>query len=408
MHRTEGANNAANLFNEGPPGTTVTDDWLNSVQEEISGVIEGSGATLLTAATDTRGQLLTALNTLYLGIDDGVGKNAIINGDFRVNQRRGDGTQYTAITTPANNDDTYLFDRWLLLSDGNDVVDVLQSPNAPTGGLGSIGLDVRTINKKFGILQVIEQKNCAHMIGGTVSLSFEAKVTDVTKIDNVKAMVVSWDGAADTVTSDIVSAWNAEDSTPTLVANWTAENTASNIGVTETWAKYTIPNISIDTASTKNIGVFIWSDGYCDAAAEVLYITKVQLEKNSIATEYEWRNITTELAMCQRRYCKSYNHVVIPGTSTNVGLRDINISDVANAGYSFSFNIPFPVTMADTPTVTLYDFAGNSGKVSMSSGDNIAGGTGREGQTGFRVNGTDAVATTDRLLRCHFTSEIEL
>jgi hypothetical protein len=46
-------------------------------------------------------------------------KNAIINGDFKVSQR---GTTFTSATTPANSDDTYLLDRWVLLSDGNDIV----------------------------------------------------------------------------------------------------------------------------------------------------------------------------------------------------------------------------------------------------------------------------------------------
>ena len=47
-------------------------------------------------------------------------KNAIINGDFKIAQR---GTSFTAATTPLNDDDTYLLDRWKLLSDGDDVVD---------------------------------------------------------------------------------------------------------------------------------------------------------------------------------------------------------------------------------------------------------------------------------------------
>src|SRR3990167_304736 len=76
------------------------------------------------------------------------GRNALINGDFRVAQR---GTSFTGATTPANSDDTYLLDRWILLSDSNDIVDVTQSTDAPTNGLNSIALDVETVDKKFGI-----------------------------------------------------------------------------------------------------------------------------------------------------------------------------------------------------------------------------------------------------------------
>lgn len=61
MHRTEGTNNAANLFTDGPPGTTVEENWLNAIQEEIIAVLTAVGISPLTAATDTRDQLVNAL-----------------------------------------------------------------------------------------------------------------------------------------------------------------------------------------------------------------------------------------------------------------------------------------------------------------------------------------------------------
>ena len=409
MHRTEGANNLAGMFTDGPPGTTVEEDWLNAIQEEIIAVLTAAGISPLTAITDTRVQLLAALQTLFVEPDEGIGKNAIINGAMRIAQRGASGTAaFTAATTPANSDDTYLLDRWLLLSDGNDIVDVTQSTEAPTGGLLSCALDVETINKKFGILQVIEQKNCAHMIGGNASLSFYAKVSDVSKLDNIKAMVVSWDGAADTVTSDIVSAWNVEDTTPTLVANWTAENVPANLGITAAWAKYTIPNIAIDTASTKNIGVFIWSDGFCDTVAKFLYITNVQLEKNAVASEYEWRNIQTELALCERYYCKSYDQITIPGAITDTGIVWIDSDGHSNVDHTVTTTIKFLVSMRTTPTITLYDAVGASGKVTMIAGDGIVGAVNFQGAMGFSVGGTNGAASTIRRLKAHYVSEIEL
>jgi hypothetical protein len=60
MHRTEGTNHLANLFQDGPPGTTVEEDWLNAVQEELCGVIEAAGLTLKTASGETRNQLQEA------------------------------------------------------------------------------------------------------------------------------------------------------------------------------------------------------------------------------------------------------------------------------------------------------------------------------------------------------------
>jgi len=64
MHRTEGANNLAGMFTDGPPGTTVEEDWLNAIQEEIIAVLTAAGINPLTAITDTRVQLATAIAAL--------------------------------------------------------------------------------------------------------------------------------------------------------------------------------------------------------------------------------------------------------------------------------------------------------------------------------------------------------
>jgi hypothetical protein len=227
-------------------------------------------------------------------------RNALINGDFSVAQR---GTSFTS-TSSANNDDTYTLDRWYILSDGNDAIDVTQETSVvPTNELTAIALDVETINKKFGIAQIIEQKNCVGLIGNTVTLSFKAKVSSVTKLDNVKCAIVAWSGTADTVTSDIISAWGAEGTNPTLIANATYENTPANLSVTTSYATYSV-SAAVDTASTKNIIVFIWSDVTDTTLGDFLYITDVQLEKGSAASDFEFLPIDVDLQRCQRYFEK--------------------------------------------------------------------------------------------------------
>ena len=221
-------------------------------------------------------------------------RNAIINGDFRVAQR---GTSFTGATVPLNSDDTYLLDRWVLLSDGNDIFDVTQSTEAPTNGLYSCALDVETTNKKGGILQIIERKNCIGLIGQQVTFSFWAKVSATTKLDNVKCAILAWSSTADTVTSDVVSAWGVEGTNPTLATNWTYENTPANLSVTTTWARYTV-TATIDTASTTNIAVFIWSDVTDTTAGDFLYVTDAQLERGSVATPFERRPFPVEETLC--------------------------------------------------------------------------------------------------------------
>jgi hypothetical protein len=62
IHRIDGQNNVNNQFVN---GARVTAEWLNSMQEEICTVIENSGITLLNSSTDTRGQLYSALSTMF-------------------------------------------------------------------------------------------------------------------------------------------------------------------------------------------------------------------------------------------------------------------------------------------------------------------------------------------------------
>ena len=225
-------------------------------------------------------------------------KNRIINGNFAVAQR---GTSFTS-TSSANNDDTYNLDRWYVLSDGNDIVDITQNTAASdTGDKYNIALDVETVNKKFGIAQIIENINCADLQGQSVTLSFKAKVSATTKLDNVKCAIVAWSGTSDTVTSDIISAWNAEGTNPTLIANATYENTPANLNVTTSWATYSV-TATVDTSSTGNVIVFIWSDVTDTTLGDFLYITNVQLEKGSTATSFDYRPYGTELALCQRYY----------------------------------------------------------------------------------------------------------
>jgi len=228
----------------------------------------------------------------------GASKNRLINGDYSVAQR---GTSFTS-TSSANNDDTYTLDRWYILSDGNDVVDVTQETSTvPTNQKFALALDVETVNKKFGIAQIIENVNCIGLIGGNVTLSFKAKVSSTTKLDNVKAAIVAWSGTSDTVTSDIISAWNVEGTNPTLIANATFENSPTNLNVTTSYATYTVTG-NVDTASTKNIIVFIWSDVTDTTLGDFLFITDVQLEFGNTATPFERRSFGQELALCQRYF----------------------------------------------------------------------------------------------------------
>lgn len=267
----------------------------------------------------------------------GMGRNRLINGDFRVAQR---GTSFVA---GANNDDTYNLDRWTLLSDGNDIVDITQANVAPTAGLFSIGLDVETANKKFGIIQFIEQRNIVGMFNQPCTLSFSARTTG-TSIGNLKAVILSWNGTADTVTSDVVSAWGADGVTPTFATNWTAENTPTNLAPSNTWTRYSI-TATLDTASTNNVAVFIWCDDMTTTLGDFLYVTDVQLEVGIMATPFERQSMQAILADCQRYFQRLQTNTTSTTAVSNGIANDI--------GTAFYFHYPLKVTMRAIPTTAL-------------------------------------------------------
>jgi hypothetical protein len=279
--------------------------------------VDAKGDLIAGTADNTIARLAVGANGTTLVADSGeatglkwvapaisaVNKNYLINGGFAVAQR---GTSFTS-TGSANNDDAYTLDRWYILSDGNDAIDVTQdTTTVPTNGEFAIALDVETVNKKFGIATILENKDVIGLVGNTVTFSFKAKVSATTKLDNVKAAIVAWSGTADTVTSDIISAWGAEGTNPTLIANATYENSPANLNLTTSYATYSV-SAAVDTASTQNLILFIWSDVTDTTAGDFLYIAESKLELGSTATAFEYAGGTFqgELAACQRYYFRT-------------------------------------------------------------------------------------------------------
>jgi len=278
-------------------------------------------------------------------------RNKLINGDFSVAQR---GTSITSATDITNNDTNHTLDRWQLFSDGNDIVDVTQeTTTVPTNGLYAIALDVETANKKFGIAQKIEQKNCVDLIGQEVTLSFKAKVSATTNLDNVKCAIIAWDGTADSLTDDMISAWGSEGTDPTLATNYTYENTPANLNLTTSYATYTT-TATIDTSGAKNVVVFIWSDVTTTSAGEFLYVTDVQLEKGPSNSVFERKSFGEQYSACQRYF------MAIGGDDEfqQIALGSVNSSTNARVGFSS------PCHLFKVPAITVSangDFILNTG-----------------------------------------------
>lgn len=283
--------------------------------------------------------------------------NLLMNGAMEIWQRA------TTFTTP--NDDTYIADRWNCLQEANGAWTFSQSTDVPAnqGFLYSLKAVNVTLNNQCGIVQFLEQKDLAKLAGQNVSLSLFAKTTTGKVIANLRVALLSWTGTADTLTSDVVSAWAQNGTDPTWAANYTVENTPGNLAlVADTWTQYAVENVAIDTSSVKNLAVVVWVDDGTIVATDEFYITGVQLTIGSKVTSFQHRSFATELESCKRFYQTSVPYGIIPGvTGTAEGYQGhgcIVIADTATDAHGAN---PFRPVMRSLPTVKLYAFDGAAG-----------------------------------------------
>jgi hypothetical protein len=307
------------------------------------------------------GSTTPARSTALYGGAGGVGiwdvvarRNRLLNGDFRINQR---------VTAVGSTDNSYGLDRWRLLLGAANAANVQhEGTDVPTNGSNrALKLTVGSANNnKFGCWQVLEFLDVADLRGKTVSLQFKAKATS--GITDVRAAVVEFTGTADSVSGDPISAWNTAGTNPTLAASYAYDNTPANLGPTTSWATYRVENIPIG-ASANNLAVFIWCDDTSTTTTtDALRITDVQLEEGAVCTDVERVQFGEELARCQRYYTKSYALATAPATATTTGAVAFGGSDNATSKSVFA-PVRHKVSMRTLPTITLYDAAGNSGKI---------------------------------------------
>lgn len=351
----------------------------------------------------------TTKKTSVSNMPYGPNPNFVINSSFRFGQEFGQlATAITSATTPANNDDTYIADQWILLSDGNDIVDVEReyAGSQPVSGLTHLKLDVETANKKFGIIQPFEFKTSYPLRygAGHVSLSFKAKAgPSNATLTKLRAAVLAWTGSGDSITSDCVSSWGAEGVDPTLATDWTYENTPSDLALTTSYQTFKIEGIPLDTAATQNIAIFIWADNDDSTIGDLVYVADVKLEAGTVATPYYFEPFDKDLRECERFYEKSYDLETKPGTATTSGSVTFRAS-----GANADVPIQMKTRKRAAPTVTLYSPAtGASGNWrDASAGADVSFSSGHIGEAAFEA--TSSGTTDGRAIQGHWVASARL
>jgi hypothetical protein len=326
---------------------------------------------------DTNGTINANLNPFTAG------KNKIINGDFGVWQR---GTSFTTNDWTA---DRFYFDANGTGSTNTVSRQAFTPGAAPVAGYeGQYFLRMERSAAGSGntnnTLYIQNIENVQTLAGQTATLSFWAKADSARTVELFIYQNYGSGGSA---------------------------TTGGSIGtkaLTTSWARYTITT-SIASISGKTVGTSSFLQVLMNmpiGVASTIDVWGFQLEASSTATPFQTATgtLSGELAACQRYYEKSYDQAQAPGGVNNyIGTTNLTIGTATTGNLYLSTS--FAVVKRGTPTVTLYDGLGASGKVFKGANGKNASIT-DIGNRSFRGGTTDATSASE--LGYHWVAESEL
>jgi hypothetical protein len=317
--------------------TTLAGDFTIS---QGTGTLGTTGATASTYGTTSAIPVLTVdakgRVTSGTSVTSPVGfRNRIINGDMRIDQRNS-GSAVTIGTGTAG----YTLDRFFAYQNSpSTLVQVSRNTSAPSGFQNSIKWGRNGSGVAGGITvlgQALETSNSIDAQGGTVTLSFYAKAG------------ANFSAASSQIGVALYSGTGTDQSVVSMTTgSWTGSATPINSGATLTtsWQRFTFTSTTLG-ATVSQLGIYIsWTPVGVAGADDNVYITGIQLETGSNATDFERRPYGMELALCQRYY------ELLSATGTGQGA-------FANSGYGatsgvITQSIMFKATKRTTPTIAI-------------------------------------------------------
>ena len=340
------------------------------------------------------------------------GRNLIINGAMNVAQRS---TQVTGIATAGYK----TLDRYKLQLNSAGRLTMEQVADVHDGFANALKISCTTADTSiaadeyFFIQQELEGQDLQQIEKGTssakqVTVSFYVKgnaaatyTVELEDRDNNRynsiefPVTTSWTRVTKTFTADTTGTLD-DDANGSLRVNFWFHGGSSYTGGTHT-------DNSWHTTSNQRVGDNQTS--FFDSTSRTFFLTGLQLEVGEQATPFEHRSFADELARCQRYYQKSYNYSVAPGTATQVGATYSTTE--TSASYPTAGFTSFPVKMRATPTITSYDYAGNSGKI-RGGADNVAVYIQAPGESGFGNYVNNVSVSANSGVALHYEAVAEL
>ena len=294
--------------------------------------------------TDASGGATTSINGFTPSVSNMAGRNRIINGDMRIDQRNNGAAVTAGSTYPVDRFSSYR-------SGGTGAYTAQQSSIAPAGFKNSLIATVTStgVANESSIYQAVEGFNVADFnlgtsnavtftlsfwvrssVTGTYSLSFRATgggrsyVTTYT-INSAN----TWEQKTITVAGDTTGTWNTTNGAG-LIIDWSLGGS----------------NLTTSTLNAWQGGNLVFATGATNLLATsgaTFYITGVQLEAGSVATPFEHRQYGQELALCQRYY----------QTVSTTGGNQRAIIGIAYGSTEVDFLWTFEQVMRSSPTVAV-------------------------------------------------------
>ena len=285
--------------------------------------------------------------------------NRIINGAMMIDQRNAG-----ASVTPT--DGQYVTDRFMGRLTQASKYTLQQVSTAPTGFVKSLQATSSSAysvgaSDRFSIEQNIEGLNVADLGWGaagaasvTISFWVRSSLTGTFGGSLINSAATrsypfvytinaanTWKQKSVTIAGDTSGTWLTDNGIGIrCVFNLGAGSSVSNTA--GAWASgwYPAPTGSVSVVGT---------------SGATFYITGVQLEKGSTATSFDYRPYGTELALCQRYYCKSFQQSVAPVQNSGSTANCITSHISSGPGWYSTGTFSFPITMRTVPTITTFN-----------------------------------------------------
>mgnify|MGYP003145442692 CR=1 FL=1 len=277
-------------------------------------------------------------------------RNLVINGAMNVAQR---GTSFTSISS-----NTYTLDRWQLQAAGDGRSTITQSTTVPNNNfLYSMKVDVTTADTSLGAtdLQSFTQRiegNAMYQLGLGTSSAKSFTVSFWVRSNKTGTYCVAIRNASGgrSITSEysISSADTWEHKVITFSGDTTGTYSTNNSeGINLNFVLLAGTNHDGKTADTWEANTAFATDNQVnlfDNTSNEWYVTGVQLEVGSAATEFEHRSFEEELAACQRYY-KRYN------IGSDTAYSRLVVSTYSDTTSRFYVTMQLPVELRTTPTM---------------------------------------------------------